>query len=151
MAETHRRLSIELPWATLLKIVAAFALVAILIRVWYILTLILIAIIVAVGLQPAVAWLERRGFARWVASSTVVFLLFIAIVGFFGFTWTSISGQAQDVGTHLQSLEREGLRQLPTPVAAIIRRSGGPNASTIATYATTFGRSVLGAIAAFVL
>src|SRR6266699_858888 len=99
MAE-NRRLSIELPWATLLKIIAAVALVA---------------IIVAVGLQPAVAWLERRGFARWVAASTVVFLLFIAIVGFLGFTWTTISGQPQDVGTHLQSLVREGLRQLPTP------------------------------------
>ena len=151
MAETNRRLSLELPWATLLKIIAAVAFVAILIRVWYILTLILIAIIIAVGLEPAVAWLERRGFPRWVAASTVVFLVFVSIVGFFGFTWTSISGQAQDVGQHLQQFERDALEQLPTPVATVIRRSGGPNASTIATYATSFGRSALGAIAAFLL
>jgi predicted PurR-regulated permease PerM len=151
MAETHRRLSLELPWATLLKIVAAAALVAVLVRVWYILTLILIAIIIAVGLQPAVAWLERRGFARWVAATAVVLLLSAAIVGFLAITWTSISGQALDVGQHIARVEREALQQLPTPVAKVIQRSGGPDASTLASYAASFGRSLLGAIAAFLL
>src|SRR4051812_19794614 len=128
MAETPRRLSLELPWATLLKIIVAVALVAVLVRVWYILTLILIAIIIAVGLQPAVAWLERRGCARSVAAATVVLLLVAAIVGFLAFTWSSISSQAQDVGQHLARVEREALQQLPTPVAKVIQRSGGPDA-----------------------
>src|SRR5689334_7091620 len=135
MAETHRRLSLELPWATLLKIIAAVALVSVLVRIWYILTLILIAIIIAVGLQPAVAWLERRGFSRWVAASTVVLLLFVAIVGFVAITWNSISGQAQDVGTHIQRVERDALQHLPTPIAKVIQRSGGPDASTLAAFA----------------
>jgi predicted PurR-regulated permease PerM len=151
MAETNRRLSLELPWATLLKIIAAVALVSVLVRIGYILTLILIAIIVAVGLQPAVAWLERHGVARWLAASTVVILLFAAIVGFLAVTWQSISGQAQDVGVHIQRVEREAIEQLPTPVAKILQRSGGPDASTLASYAASFGRSLLGAVAAFVL
>src|SRR5262245_1819956 len=60
MAERDGDPSLHIPWTTLLKVILAVALVAVLVRIWYILTLILIAIIVAIGLQPAVAWLERR-------------------------------------------------------------------------------------------
>jgi predicted PurR-regulated permease PerM len=151
MAETHRRLSLDIPWTTLLKIIAAVALVAVLVRVWYIFTLVLIAIIVAVGLQPAVAWLERRGLPRWAASSAVVVLLFGAIVGFLAITWSTISGQAQDVGQHLQRTEQLLLQHLPQPIASLLQRSGGADSSAIASYAMTFGRSLIRAIAAFVL
>jgi len=151
MAENDRRLSLEISWSTLLKVIAAVAFVSILIRIWYILTLVLIAIIIAVGLQPAVAWLESRRWPRWVAASTVVFLLTGGILVFFAVTWNSISGQAQDVGQHLQSMEHQIAQQLPRPVVAMLERSGGPKTSTLATYALSLGRSVLGAVAAFML
>jgi predicted PurR-regulated permease PerM len=151
MAESDRRLSLKIPWTTLLKVIVAVALVAVLVRIWYILTLILIAIIVAVGLQPAVAWLERRRWPRWAAASVVVFLLVVGIVAFFAVTWQSINGQAQDLGEHLKGLEQQIADNLPTPVAMVLERSTGLNTSTIASYAVTLGRSVLGAIAAFVL
>src|SRR5258705_2495251 len=150
MAENDR-LSLHIPWSTLLKVAAAPALVAVLIRIWYILTLILVAIIIAVGLQPAVAWLERRRWPRWVAASTVVFLLTGGIVGFVAVTWNSISGQSQVLGAHLESTAQQIAQQLPQPNGAILQRSGGPNTSTIAGYAVSLGRSVLGAVAAFVL
>src|SRR3954451_13657539 len=104
MAENDR-FSLRIPWATLLKVIAAAALVAVLVRIWYILTLIIIAIIVAVGLQPAVAWLQRKRWPRWVAASTVVVLLVGGIVAFFALTWTSINGQAQELGEHLKEME----------------------------------------------
>ncbi len=151
MAESDRRLSLEISWSTLLKIIAAVALVSVLTRIWYILTLVLIAIIVAVGLEPAVARLERRRWPRRVAASTVVIALFVTIVGFLTITWNSISGQAQDLGQHIQSMEHQIAQQLPPPVAAVLERSGGPNSSSIASYAFSLGRSVLGAVAAFVL
>ena len=151
MAESDRRLSLQIPWSTLLKVILAVALVAVLIRIWFILTLILVAIIVAVGLQPAVAWLQRRRWPRWIAASVVVVLLVGSIVLFFGVTWRSINGQAQDVGQHLQEMEQQILDRLPTAVAMVLQRSAGLNPSTIATYAVMLGRSVLGAIGAFVL
>jgi predicted PurR-regulated permease PerM len=150
MAE-NRRLSLQIPWPTLLKVIAAVALVAVLVRIWYILTLILVAIIVAVGLQPAVAWLERRGWPRWIAASTVVLLLTGGIVAFVTITWTSVTGQAQDVGDHLERAARQIAEQMPRPIAAILQQSGAPNTSMIAGYALSLGRSVLGAVAAFVL
>ena len=151
MAESDRRLSLHIPWSTLLKVILAVTLVAVLMRIWYILTLILIAIIVAIGLQPPVAWLERRRWPRWAAAALVVFLMAGAIVVFFGVTWQSINGQAQDVGAHLQVIEQQIADRLPIPVATVLQRSTGLNTSMIASYAVTLGRSVLGAIAAFLL
>ncbi len=151
MAETRQQLSLRISWSTLLKIIAAVALVSVLVRIWYILTLVMIAIIVAVGLQPAVAWLERRRWPRWVAAATVVVLLLTAIVGFLAITWTTISGQAQDLGQHIQQTTHELLQQLPQPIASIVERSGGPASPTLASYAMSFGRSVFGAVAAFML
>jgi len=89
MAE-NQRFSLRIPWATLLKIIAAVALVAVLVRIWYILTLIVIAIIVAVGLYPAVLWLERRRWSRSAAASVVVLTLLGLIVAFLAITWSSI-------------------------------------------------------------
>ena len=151
MAESDRHLSLRIPWSTLLKVILAVALVAVLVRIWYILTLVLIAIIIAVGLQPAVTWLERRRWPRSAAAALVVFLMVGAIVVFFAATWQSINGQAQELGEHLQIIEQQIADRLPTPVAMVLQRSTGLNTSTIASYALTLGRSVLGAIAAFVL
>src|SRR5262245_45184547 len=151
MAESDRRLSLQIPWSTLLKVILAVALVSVLLRIWYILTLILVAIIVAVGLQPAVAGLERRRWPRSAAASLVVFLMVGAIVVFFAVTWQSINGQAQELSEHLQSIEQQIVDRLPIPVATVLQRSTGLNTSMIAGYAVTLGRSVLGAIAAFVL
>jgi predicted PurR-regulated permease PerM len=151
MAENGRRLSLTLPWSTLLKVIAAVALVAILLHIWYILTLILIAIIVAVGLYPAVVWLEQRGWSRTMAASVVVFGLVALIIAFLGFTWSSIVGQAQDVATHLERTGRDVAQRLPEPIARVLQHWSGPNTSAIAGWALWLGESLLTAAAAFVL
>jgi predicted PurR-regulated permease PerM len=151
MAESDGRLSLQIPWSTLLKVILAAALVAVLVRIFYILTLVLIAIIVAVGLQPAVSWLERRRWPRWAAATTVVFLLVAGIVVFVAVTWQSLNGQAQDLGTHLQTFEREVANHLPESMVTVLQQSGALNTSLMARYGITLGRSLLGAIAAFIL
>jgi predicted PurR-regulated permease PerM len=151
MAENDRRLSLTLPWSTLLKVIAAVALVAVLLNIWYILTLILIAIIVAVGLYPPVVWLEQRGWSRGLASSVVVFSVLTLIVGFFALTWSSIMGQAQDVTTHLEQTGRDLTASLPEPIARVLQHWSGPNTSAIASWAVWLGQSLLTAAAAFVL
>jgi len=150
MAESQR-FSLKIPWSTLLKVIAAIALVAILLRIWYILTLILIAIIVAVGLYPAVVWLERRGWSRAAAASTVVVALVGMLVAFLAVTWSSIMGQAQDVTQHLEQTAHQLAAQLPPPVEQALQRWGGPNTSTIASYALWVAQSIVSAAATFVL
>lgn len=151
MAESDRRLMLDISWATLLRVIAAVALVAVLLKIAYILTLVIIALIVAVGLYPAVVWLEARGWSRGAAASAVVFALLAAIVAFLAVTWTSMVGQAQDVFQHLERTTRQLAEQLPEPLAKALQRWAGPNASTIASYAFSVMQSLIGAAAAFVL
>jgi predicted PurR-regulated permease PerM len=151
MAESNSRLSLQIPWSTLLKVILAVALVIVFLRIFYILTLILIAIIVAIGLYPAVIWLERRGAPRTAASFTVVFALVAVIVCFLAVTWSSIVGQSQDVFQHLEQTSAELVASLPTPLARVVEHWSGPNSSTVASWAFTLGQSMLAAVAAFVL
>ena len=151
MAESDRRLSLTIPWSTLLKVIAAAALVAVLLRVWYILTLILVAIIIAVGLYPAVTWLERRRWSRAAAASVVAVGVFALLVGFFALTWTSVVGQSQEVMSHLQQAGREFAGKLPQPIARVLEHWGTPNTSAIASWALWLGQSFLSAAAAFLL
>ena len=151
MAESNSRLSLQIPWSTLLKVILAVALVIVFLRIFYILTLILIAIIVAIGLYPAVIWLERRGAPRTAASFTVVFALVAVIVCFLAVTWSAIVGQSQDVFQHLEQTSAELVASLPTPLARVVEHWSGPNSSTVASWAFTLGQSMLAAVAAFVL
>ncbi|MGE0445165.1 MAG: AI-2E family transporter [Vicinamibacterales bacterium] len=151
MAEPSRRLALELPWATLLKVLAAVALIAIWPRVAWIVLLVLLAIIVAVGLSPAVEWLERRRWPRWLAASTLVLALVVTIVGFIVLSWTSLADQAQNLGSRLGELREEVLNRLPPQVANLVAQSGGNGGSALAPYAMAVGRTVLMALAAFVL
>src|ERR1043165_2642475 len=151
MAENGRRLSLTLPWSTLLKVIAAVALVAVLLHIWYILTLILIAIIVAIGLYPAVRSLEARGWSRSMSATVVVLAMFALIVGFFAVMWSSMMGQARAVITHVEQRMHELAARLPEPIARVIQQWSGPNTSAVASWAFWVGESFLTAAAAFVL
>ena len=151
MAEHERRLSLTIPWSTLLKVIAAAALVAVLIRIWYILTIVLIAIIVAVGLYPAVTWLERHRWSRAASASLVVFGVLAVIVGFGALTWSSIVGQAQQVASHLQSAAHDIAAALPPPLAHVLQQSSGSNMSGVGLWMLSLGESMLTAAASLVL
>jgi predicted PurR-regulated permease PerM len=151
MAAPANRLSIHLPWATLLKIIAAVAAVWIWRELVWVALLALVAVIIAVALEPAVRALERRGWPR----SLTAWVLVAAIVGtllmFLGATWSSLSSQAKDVGTQLTTVEQEIERRAPAVVVQAIRRSSPSDASMLGPYVLAFGRSLMAAIAAFVL
>jgi predicted PurR-regulated permease PerM len=152
MAEPSRRLALELPWATLLKVIAAVAILLIWPRVAWIFPLIVIALIVAVGLDPAVRWLEQRRWPRWAAATALVLTLVATIVLFVVFSWASLADQAQNLSARFGELQEELMRRLPQPLVALLSQTGGtPDASALAPYAIALGRSLLAALAAFVL
>jgi predicted PurR-regulated permease PerM len=151
MAEVART-ELHLPWATILKVLAAFFIWYIWFAIWQIVTLVLVTIIVAVGLEPAVGWLEARRWPRWLAAATVVLLLVGALIGFFVLTGTQLMDQAQNFGQRVRELEEEILRRAPQPIVDMLRQANAkPDASTVAPYAMRAGRAVLGALAVFVL
>jgi predicted PurR-regulated permease PerM len=80
----RRRVLLELPWPTLLKILLAAAAVWCLIQLIDIILLLMVAVILTVTLDPIACWLERRGMSR-TASVTVISVAILTLVG--GFVW----------------------------------------------------------------
>jgi predicted PurR-regulated permease PerM len=153
MAEPlNRRFSLHVPWPTLLKIIAAIALVWFARSLVWLVLLLVLALIIAAGLLPIVQRLERRGWGRTLASLTVVVTIVATIVLFLALTWTALSTQAADLGGRLQSVEQEILQRAPEPVLNAIKQSSGGNAgATLAPVIVRVGQGVLWAVAAFVL
>ncbi|HEX4218303.1 MAG TPA: AI-2E family transporter, partial [Acidimicrobiales bacterium] len=65
-----------------LGVAVAFLIVRTIVDAGQILSLILLALFIAVGLDPAVVWLEKRGLRRWLAV-LIVILVLLAVVGAF--------------------------------------------------------------------
>jgi predicted PurR-regulated permease PerM len=143
---------VRIPWATLLKVLAAVALWFVWLRLWPIVALVIVAIIIAVALAPVVAWLERHRVPRWLASAGVVLLLAAILVGFFALTWASLAEQAQNLGQRAREIEEEVLKRAPPPIVGMIRNADkNADASMLAPYVVRIGRGVLGALAILVL
>ena len=148
----NRRLSLHLPWPTLLKVIAAVALVYLWLTLSWIVLLVVIALIIAAGLFPIVSRLERRGWARWLAAVVVVVAIVGTIIAFLAATWSSLAEQGQDLGSQFEVLEREIVQRVPEPVVTLIKQQqsdGGT--SMLAPYVLRIGQATLWAIAAFVL
>jgi predicted PurR-regulated permease PerM len=152
MAEVKRQVSLRIPWPTLLKILAAIAVLYVWSRIAWVLMLVLIAIIIAVGLWPSTRRLERRGVPRWAAAWGQVALIVGVLLGFFYITWSSLVAQAHNLGDRLTAVERDVLSRTPQPILDLLHRSGGnADASMFAPALMTIGRGLLSAAAAFVL
>jgi predicted PurR-regulated permease PerM len=151
MADPANRLSIDIPWMTLLKIIAAVAIVWIWRELVWVLMLGLIAVIIAVALNPAVESLERRGVARWVASWTLVIMIVGLLLGFLGMTWASLTSQATDLNTQITAFEHAVEQRAPRAIVDVVKRSPAPDATLVGPYAVSIGRSLLEAVGAFVL
>ena len=92
-----------------LGVAVVYALGTIVLAVGQILLLIALAIVIAVGLDPPVVWLHRRGLPRWAAVATV---LAIALAVFGGFLASAVpvlidqgTALAKDLPHYLHSLK----------------------------------------------
>ena len=81
MPETRRRVAVVIPWRTILKIVAAVALVWVWLQLVQVVLVMIVAVLLAVTLNPVVGWFERRRLPRWAASVVVGLLLLAGVAG----------------------------------------------------------------------
>jgi predicted PurR-regulated permease PerM len=61
---TNRGSLFDVSWRTILKVIAAAALVSVWLQLWQFVMVIVVSIIMAIALDPAVRWLERKGLSR---------------------------------------------------------------------------------------
>jgi predicted PurR-regulated permease PerM len=137
-----------------------FAAGAIIVAIGQILLLIALAIVIAVGLDPAVNWITRRGLPRWAA---VVIVLGFALAVFGGFLALAIpilvdqaTTLAGDVPKYLHSLNNHStfLGKLNTRyhiVAGLQRLINKGGSSAIAGGVLGFGKIVLDLVGAVVV
>jgi predicted PurR-regulated permease PerM len=151
MAESANRLSIQLPWSTLFKVIAAVAAVWIWRELVWIVMLVLIAVIIAVALDPLVTRLQARGIARALAAWAIVIVIVATLAVFLVLTWNSLVAQAHDVGNQLQAIQRVARDRLPRGLLDVIEKSSAPDASAIGNFAMGIVRSGLSAFVAFIL
>ena len=143
----RRRTIVEVSWKTLIKLIAAVALVWLWIQLYQIVLVVLVAILLAVTLNPIVRWFERRRLPRWGATAIVSLILLSLVGGFLWMTWSSLSDQAQYAGQHLTDFERQTIDKLPSWTRESAgAKSGGEIQSRIAPYALRVARSAASAM-----
>ena len=138
-------------WRTLLKIGVAVALAWVFIQVVWVVLLVAIALVIAGGLVPAAAWLERHGWSRWLAATALVLVIVGSIVGFLALSWSQLAEQGAQLGTRLQQVEQELVSRAPQPLVQVLQSTGRPDAATLGPYVMRLGRATLTALAAFVI
>lgn len=147
MAEVRQaRTTLDIAPRAIVKVLAAIALVWLWLHLWQLLMLVVVALVVAIGLEPVVYWMERRGVPRWLASAGTVLVLAALISGFFWITGSQLAGQARELSARVTQVEEALLKSAPHWVVRAVRRnqaSALPDASTMANYLLVIARYVL--------
>jgi predicted PurR-regulated permease PerM len=151
MPEPQRRV-VVVPWRTILKLFAAAILVWLWFKLVQVVLVLLVALLLAVTLDPIVRWLEGRRLPRWGATLLVGLTLIAVIGGFLWMTWSSLSAQAAYVTSHFDQFQRDLMKKLPGWATNAV---GSDNLDQvqerIATYAVGFVRSVGSALVVSIL
>ena len=82
MSQAPQRIDLHLPTRTILKVLVAALLVWAVLRLWPEVIFLSISLLLAVALDPVVAWMSRRGVSRGV-SVMILAVLLVALVGVF--------------------------------------------------------------------
>jgi predicted PurR-regulated permease PerM len=151
--ETRRRFALDIPWRTLVKVLAAAALVWVWLRLWQLVLLVIVVVILAVTLDPPVRWLQNKGWRRAAAAAFVAGVLAAALAGFAVLTWASIQDQLQTLGTHVGQTEQSFVSSLPEPIRKRLGGGGKPEefTSQLMPRVARFGRAAANAAGVFVL
>jgi len=145
--ESLKRTELVIPWRTLLKVIAAVALVWMWMQLVELGLVVTVAVLLAVTLNPMVSWLERHRLPRAVAATVVAFVLVAVVGGFLAASWASLSSEATLAAEHIRQFERETLERLPGWVREAVSGKGTVDIqSQIGPYALELGQSAVSAI-----
>jgi predicted PurR-regulated permease PerM len=147
-----RRTALVIPWTTLLKVVVVAALIWLWFQLYQIVLVLIVAIVLAVTLNPAVEALQRRRWPRWAASLFLSTALCAGVIGFFWMSWSSLNAQAHLVTEHLSIAERDVLERLPEWMRVNVKPPNGSDVTSyLAPYALKIAQSTMTAVAYGVL
>jgi len=143
---TDRRRLFDVSWRAIAKVIAAMALVWAWFQLWQFVLVIVVAITIAVALDPLVQALERRGVPRWLGATLTVFLIAAAAAAMFALSWVSIAQQSRFLVENITTVYRDLRSSFPAIQYVIPAQQDG-----LAGYALSFTRSAARAIGMFIV
>ena len=140
-----RILHVDLTWRTIVRVLIAAVVVWLWLRLWQWVLLLIVAIFLAVGLDPVVAWLDARRFRRAYGAPLIVLTLAALLFAFSYFAGTELIEQGKLLTGRIGEVQKEITRRIP-PVFLQMLPSGAGSAEQLAGYASRFGRTIAGGI-----
>ncbi|HEY2433957.1 MAG TPA: AI-2E family transporter [Vicinamibacterales bacterium] len=143
-ARTAERRVIDISVRSIVRVVAAILVVWLWLHLWQLVILVVMAAVLAVGLEPIVGWLEARRIPRGLAASGLVLTLALVAVGFLWTSGASLVSQARDLSGHVDEVRHGIAERLPGVVRQAAGQARSPvNPSAAAGYAFDAGRLVV--------
>jgi predicted PurR-regulated permease PerM len=144
MDQPSRRV-VDISGATFMRLLAAVVVVWLWLRIWRWVLLFVIAVFIAIALDPIVTWFEAHRLRRRYAAPLVVLVLAGIIVGFIYLAGTSLLEQMRFLGGRLDEAQQAVARRIPPALLKLLPRSGAGD-SQLGTYVASFGRAVMTAL-----
>jgi predicted PurR-regulated permease PerM len=144
------RSSLDVTWRTIGRILIVAALVWAWLQLWKLVMVIVIAIIMAVALDPAVRWLEQRRISRGVGAFVVVLLLTAVGAAMIAASWVTIQDQSRMIAQRVSDFANQIRASVPLLEKVMPVGSGG-GADGLGQYALGVARSAWSAFGMIVL
>ena len=144
---SERRNLFDVSWRAIAKVLVAAVLVWAWLRLWQFVMVIVVAIIIAVALDPVVRYLERRNVPRWLGAAGSVFLIAAIGVAMIAVSWVSLTEQSRFLIENVTGY----YRQLRASFPAIERFLPTADEGGLGQYALSFVRSAANAVGMFVV
>jgi putative heme transporter len=151
MAERARHLVLDISWRAIVKVLAAAALVWIVLQLAQTIVVLIVGVLLAVTLEPAVAWLERRKVGRTPAASLVCVALLLLVVGALWFTWSSLVAQSEQVAETFTQFAKRWTTYLPDSLRSGPASGGGDTWAAAGAYFLRLAGSASTALTILVL
>jgi predicted PurR-regulated permease PerM len=151
------RRSLHLPLSTLITVLLAAAAAWAIYELRTLVALVILAAVLAVAFDPAVASLERQRVPRWLGATLIVFTTIAVLAGFIVLCGSSLMAQAHQLGGRIQDVEGDILERLPPAVSGMVRAEGNSSGGTsglmkyAAGIAAAFVNALFGIVIAFIL
>ena len=111
-----------MPFTTLLKIALFFLLVVCVIRLWPFIVMFIIAVLLAITLEPLVQWMTRHRMRRTFGVTLVAFGLIVAFALFFGVLLPQVGQEMGDFTKNIDKARAEIVQRIP-PSLAFLRHA----------------------------
>jgi predicted PurR-regulated permease PerM len=141
---------IDISFATFLRALGAVALVWVWWRLWQWLLVFLLAAFIAIALDPAVLWLEKRGVRRSYGALLVAFSLVLVLAIFIAAAGASIAEQTRLLGDRVGEFRQAVLARIP-PGMLQAGSSMAPAGESLTRAARAFGGGIAGIAVALIV